>query len=725
MAIQGFTGSGFEFVGLTQVSSRILRISFTQAPLASDATGTHDGLNVSLYTLSGSLPILISSVSTVSTNDLSLDLILSAPLPSGSWILDLNPALQSQTGQNLSGALGTTFTVAASIAPTPISQGAHQPTIQDNLKKYLGPAFKGKGWDALTAAIATGDETNQSNIIALLPQLYLSTATGKYLEQLAADQGVDKPINIGISDDTFRQLAIQTTDEKLTTNAILAVLEVFFGPDSLRASVISNNTEPFSILPNDDLQMTIDGMQIQPIVFDSEDMSIPGVATAAEISIAIQRQLDMQGVAVDVSAESGHVRIRSRTRGPLSSVSVTGGIAQAKLKYPAQLFVVPADVQPSSISWTITPVDKGVEFQTTSSLELGSLQIGDYIIVTGQVFSPENRGTWTITEIDRRYVNGNLQQAITLSGNSGKVENVVQQSIDDILCFAPEVFVPQVLGSRAVAVVQTEPKQVQIQVPVTTQIVGRQAGTAAYIQTNDQIVADTLTQSGQTVTISTSNPHGLQVGQQILVEGAGPANGTHPISAVTNTTFTYTAPKSVNLTLSNVIVTPFRAQPKAINDAPGPYIIDPDLGFTVKSTDATLNQNLYEDVGAAVVLYQNATQPIPDTAGFMVLEFGHEDQSDVIPYFGQLNNQSLLLDFNYQFKSDYKASSSITLVERGPSETSSGSFYATDSAAGSSAAIDEIYKLLAAGIKANIKVIYPSTEGLDKSAPIWVWTGQA
>src|SRR5262249_49355937 len=56
----------------------------------------------------------------------------------------------------------------------------------------------------------------------------------------------------------------------------------------------------------------------------------------------------------------------------------------------------------------------------------------------------------------------------------------------------------------------------------------------------------TATESGTTVTITTSTPHGLYVGESVTVSGVGVSgyNGTFIVTAVTDKTFTYTAGSS-------------------------------------------------------------------------------------------------------------------------------------------------------------------------------------
>ncbi len=97
----------------------------------------------------------------------------------------------------------------------------------DTLIQYLNPAFRRKkNWRALMAAFAAGDALIRDSARNARDQIYLASATGRYLEKRAADRGVSKPNNTGISDELFRQLAISIVNSKLVQPALNKVLEV-------------------------------------------------------------------------------------------------------------------------------------------------------------------------------------------------------------------------------------------------------------------------------------------------------------------------------------------------------------------------------------------------------------------------------------------------------------------------------------------------------------------
>lgn len=121
--------------------------------------------------------------------------------------------------------------------------------------------------------------------------MFMSTAGGKYLDALAANEGLQRPA--GMSDDHFRDLA-RVGDEKLTLEAVLDVLEAFYGRDAVRAYDTSIE-EPFAITPGQDLTWTLDGDQVFSHVFLASEFKNPGSATAVEVAAALTFEMEAQG----------------------------------------------------------------------------------------------------------------------------------------------------------------------------------------------------------------------------------------------------------------------------------------------------------------------------------------------------------------------------------------------------------------------------------------------
>src|SRR5205823_3870482 len=84
---------------------------------------------------------------------------------------------------------------------------------------------------------------------------------------------------------------------------------------------------------------------------------------------------------------------------------------------------------------------------------------------------------------------------------------------------------------------------VDVFLPATTQAVVRTKNSGAYLQTQASVSASMARTPAGVLTITTTNPHGLVVGQQVLVENAS-ATGAVPAITAGSTTVTSASPGS-------------------------------------------------------------------------------------------------------------------------------------------------------------------------------------
>jgi len=321
-----------------------IRVRFSTPPLSVSNIGPNDALNLANYTLTGptTAPLLLAT-SLVVTDPQSIDLSLSATLPLGTWTITAKN-IQTEVGTPLTAPFSASFTVT-SIGPTStVSLGSVSDTPSDIIRKHLNPAIKGPSTDALIAALATGDQTNFNNASSIFDQLFISSASGIYLARRAADFRVQQPVNVGITDDTFRKLAIKTKTKKVVTEAILEILEVFYGSDALRAHAVTTAPELYALNDGDDLQILVDERITVQVIFHDSDFSQIQFARANEVAAAITRALRVQGTKafaipfVDPSQGTGaRVKIFSGSLGLSSFLRITGGKAQNALLFPTQL----------------------------------------------------------------------------------------------------------------------------------------------------------------------------------------------------------------------------------------------------------------------------------------------------------------------------------------------------------------------------------------------------
>lgn len=533
MPTANFTGSEFSLESVSQIAPATIRLTYRQLVLAFNPNGINDGLNIANYTLLGPTVNSISSIQTVYGNPQQVDIFLAAPLTVGSWTITVAANVEMIDHTTLQEARSLSFIVSVAATLDPVSGGATNDTDADVLRKHLNPALVGPGWDAIIAAIATGDKTNRVNAQSAFDQLFTSTASGIYLARHGGDVGLTKPLDIGMSDALYSQFIIKTSTDKVTYQSLLAILEIFYGTGSVRASLTSAAHEPFALQDGDDLTILVDESHSVQTVFTSEDFAIPGSARADEIAAALTRSFELNGTTAYATPlkdpENGLIQlvVYSGSTGLGSSLRVTGGKAQNAIVFPDELTL--AAQLPT---WTVTRIPgtnnfkfESYQLDSTTDLNLRLLQIGDYVNIFGTEFNPLNRGSFPVNDVF--YANdltgSFIRQSFTITNDFGVAEGpIAQVSSSSVVYFRPTRQSIYNLNQSSAILTQSGDGYV-VKLPATSSAVSRTEFTAAYTQTNAPIAITSVARTeGGTVTITAPN-HGLIATtgtvQQVIIDG--------------------------------------------------------------------------------------------------------------------------------------------------------------------------------------------------------------
>ncbi len=126
--------------------------------------------------------------------------------------------------------------------------------MSEKLKKYyrtIPKVFNAEGnpgWKAYLKALAQEDDALDVQIQNAKEQLFVKTASGRFLDILANSLGIARPTLIGMVDDDFRELIPNLSFKpKQIRKAFYDTCEVFFGPLYVKANVETRNFEPFNI----------------------------------------------------------------------------------------------------------------------------------------------------------------------------------------------------------------------------------------------------------------------------------------------------------------------------------------------------------------------------------------------------------------------------------------------------------------------------------------------
>lgn len=350
------------------------------------------------------------------------------------------------------------------------------------LRSYLSPYIKGPATDAILQALSVGNAAYLiNNLRAVNDQLYIATASGRYLDERLADAGIVRPPSVGLSDEVFRQIGIEVKNRKQVRDLINNLLDAIFGDEYVRAISQAKAFEPYNLRDGDTLIINFDDSVTVPITFHTSMFQSIAAATAQEVADAITknlRSLGFAGTAVAKDDGNGpYVQLISDTIGASSSVTVLGGHAQNAL-----LFDAPVSAGGNmSTQWTLSLQPGGVIRYTWSggaNPQLGKLSEGNYVNIYGGGFaSSSNEGSHTITKTVGGIASVSYFEIVNPLGTPG----IIVQGNDDAVRFYNPV--RKVLASRLSYAVVYQPSSriLQVFLPAATKVVRRERVGSAHL----------------------------------------------------------------------------------------------------------------------------------------------------------------------------------------------------------------------------------------------------
>lgn len=210
------------------------------------------------------------------------------------------------------------------------------------LRGEIPPSMKGSVWSCLVAGLAAGEQPAWDNAPSAERQMFLSTAAGIWLDRRAAGLGLERPADVGMPDEAFRDYAIQVSSRQQTIPAILEALRVFYGTAAVQAGVEAAS-ENYILADGQTLVAIFDNVQAVTVTFRTADFANISQARAQEVAGVLNREFLMQGVNAEAIIASNTTTgltfftIYTGTLGARGSVQVAAGAAQAALGLPTTL----------------------------------------------------------------------------------------------------------------------------------------------------------------------------------------------------------------------------------------------------------------------------------------------------------------------------------------------------------------------------------------------------
>jgi len=517
-------------------SALVLRVRFTAPPATTGPSVTLASVAAN-YLLTGPGAPAILTASPASDDDEVADLHLSHPLGPGVYTLEVARSILGEGLVPFTGPNTVTFEIRVA-EPGPLSGGGVSAAVEAELLGLTDPAYAGGTvWRAVLGGFADALKTAADFGLRVFDQLWIPSASGKYLEARAADQGVPKAVDVGLRDTDFRRLVLRVKNLKLTQLAFNRMLEVFYGRQSVSAYVEATAAEPYVLTEGEELVVLLDETAEIRYEVRRRDYRVMRRATSDEVAAELNRLFTAAGnparaeAAVDAYTGARRLRIYSGAAGLGSAVRVTGGRCAAVFRFPEDVLPLPeAAVLPE---WTVTPLADGTarySADSDASVDLSEVVAGDFVVVSGFEFADANRGWWPVLSVHYSYTGPAVQQYVVVANPAATSQSGVPQLAESsVKFFRPVKRRPQdALGWVSV---DQRDGDAEISIPVTTTAVRREANGAAYLQPPVILDVDSASVDADgTATVTTAAAHGVEPGDQVELLGFR-GTGTIPTAA--------------------------------------------------------------------------------------------------------------------------------------------------------------------------------------------------
>lgn len=236
-------------------------------------------------------------------------------------------------------------------------------------------------------------------------QLFLTTASGKYLIRLGAQEGFTVPQQSGLGVDAFRQIVPAVVSyPKQISDTIVRLMGIFYDKSLVSPSFISSVAEPFSFQDKDTLLIKTDKGLLSIGIYESQVADLTNVKATEYAGIINASQSDVfADTSYERESSKTYVRLTSKTYGAGAFIQIAGGTAQNVLRFPTTR----ATENTTGTTWTVekknlvpwTDIIKFTWDNVGNNPKVYLVQPGDFVTLKGlsdpfDVFS----GTYTVEE---------------------------------------------------------------------------------------------------------------------------------------------------------------------------------------------------------------------------------------------------------------------------------------------------------------------------------------
>jgi hypothetical protein len=586
-------------------------------------------------------------------------------------------------------------------------------TRYQQFRQFISDFIDGPNAEAFFQSISDQLQAQDNLSVAVTDQLTISTSSGVYLDQLLAAKGVVRPGDLGMSDFAFSEMGITIVQEKLITDAIMAVLAAFYGDQATRATTISGVAAPYVFKAGDDLQFTLENGVTNILTLVGDEFEDINNAQAEEIASVISRYIASLGsegyaqVYTDFDTGAEYVQIFGGARGPYSLIQIVGGTIQNELEFPT---IRPTMLPSNTTVWQITRnLGDTYRFSWNGGPQplLSSVLPGDSVMIYGEQFQNAGfYGTFTVTaaspcqptpaadagyfEIQVPMFAGPIQLASIPVNGTPPPNNpptyysitLTQALYSDLKFFLPY---KNTAYSQIRYALAWEPADgvLKIYMPASTQVIERNLIGSAHthlLYTSQELNGSFGSATDITQQIQVVNPYTIKypsLGYDVAGTGGTLTVGlnTFTIQDIFReqafTTVQTTTPHGIT-GIANSFGQVFSTQIVGVNvgvlleDDPintflGAYMVDPTANYTLTSQYVTLRQSI--TAGQNVSSLQ-VTGQLPNTTGQLLFALNQNNQESPVTY---LAAQSAAAAMAAEIETISQNGHNVTCTTDGPS----------------------------------------------------------
>jgi len=176
----------------------------------------------------------------------------------------------------------------------------------------------------------------ESTIQSCIDQLFLNTASGRYLIQLGENNGFVMPENSGLDIRSYKMLIpVMVSAPKQVRVTIDELIEVFYGIDKTHALVQSSVNGPYSLRDGDFLNVKTD-LGETSIAITNENVNNINNVSVSEIAAVFNNSQSVFKAIISTDINNNDIlTIMTPTRGSGGFVQITGGTLQNVLQFPS------------------------------------------------------------------------------------------------------------------------------------------------------------------------------------------------------------------------------------------------------------------------------------------------------------------------------------------------------------------------------------------------------